>query len=75
MITVKDSLIMLRICEMISRNKDKTIYLYEPDDRIDNYIDFLEQFPDWGNDHTLYMLIESLFKRKRIYIQLQEILD
>ena len=65
MTDIKDSLTMLRICEMISRNKNKTVSLCEPDDTIDSYIDFLERFPDWGNDTVLCKQVESIFIRKR----------
>ena len=37
----------------------------EPDDRLDNYIDFLDELSyDWINDDYLHQLCEKVFERK-----------
>ena len=59
------SLSVIDVCRIISKNrKDGICSMNEPDDRIDAYIDFLEIFPDWGNDDELLRLIDGLFSRK-----------
>jgi len=60
------SLIMLDRCRIYSKHRATEVSLSEPDDQIDQYIDFLEWInpADWGNDTHLLELIESIFHRK-----------
>lgn len=66
-VSVVSSLIMLDRCRIYSKNKRKEVSLSEPDDQVEQYIDFLERINpcDWGNDLYLFDLIENVFYRKR----------
>jgi len=61
-----ESLYNLEMSRIISKNRNGVCSLIEPDDTIDLYIDFLEKINpyDWGNDHRLIELVESVFIRK-----------
>jgi len=65
-VSVVSSLIMLDRCRIYSKNRNTEVFLFEPDNRIELYIDFLEALSsDWGNDMYLFDLIESVFHRKK----------
>ena len=62
---MNDGLVMLGACRIISSNRDDGISSFiEPDDTLDLYIDFLEEFSDWGNDNELMDLMERVFQRR-----------
>lgn len=58
---------MLERCRIYSKNRMAEVSLSEPDDQIEQYIDFLERLNpyDWGNDSYLFELIENVFYRKK----------
>ena len=62
-----ESLIMLDRCRIYSEDRNKEVSLSEPDDQVEQYIDFLEMLNpyDWGNDMYLFELIENVFYRKK----------
>ena len=64
-VSVLSSLIMLDRCRIYSKDQDTEVSISEPDDQVDQYIDFLEEInpSDWGNDMDLFELIESVFYR------------
>lgn len=66
-VSVVSSLIMLDRCRIYSEIRMTEVSLSEPDDQVDQYIDFLEKINphDWGNDFYLYELIENVFYRKK----------
>lgn len=67
-VSTVSALIMLDRCRIYSKNKNCEVSLHEPDDQVDQYIDFLEKINpyDWGNDMYLFELIENLFYRKEL---------
>lgn len=66
-VSLVSSMIMLDRCRIYSENKQTEVCLSEPDDSVDQYIDFMEKInpSDWGNDFQLFELIENLFYRKK----------
>ena len=66
-VSLVSSMIMLDRCRIYSENKQTEVCLSEPDDQVDQYIDFLERInpSDWGNDLYLFELIEGVFYRKQ----------
>lgn len=65
-VSVTTSLIMLDRCRIYSESRNTEVSLYEPNNQLDQYIDFLERINpyDWGNDGYLFQLIENVFCRK-----------
>ena len=65
-VSTVSSMIMLDRCRIYSKNRNEEVSLSEPDDSVEQYIDFLERINpyDWGNDMCLFELIESVFLRK-----------
>lgn len=61
------SLLMLDRCAHYSKIRMKEVSLHEPDDQVEQYIDFLERInpADWGNDDYLLELIDNVFSRKK----------
>ena len=66
-VSIVSSLIMLDRCRIYSKDRNTEVSLHEPDNQVDEYIDFLEKInrADWGNDMYLFELIESVFYRKK----------
>ncbi len=66
-VSLVSSMIMLDRCRIFSESRNTEVYLFEPDDRIELYIDFLEEINphDWGNDMYLFDLVEAVFHRKQ----------
>ena len=66
-VSIVSSMIMLDRCRIYSESRNMEVSLHEPDDQIDQYIDFLEKInpSDWGNDTYLFELIESVFYRRK----------
>lgn len=67
-VSMRASLLMLERCRIYSKHKGTEVSISEPDDQVDQYIDFLEKINpyDWGNDDYLFELIDNLFHRKRV---------
>ena len=65
-VSTLSSLIMLDRCRIYSKNRNEEVSISEPDDSVDQYIDFVERInpADWGNDTYLFELIENVFDRK-----------
>jgi hypothetical protein len=61
-----ESLFMLSRCRIRSTYHEGAVSIYEPNDQISRYIDFLRRInpSDWGNDENLLDLIENIFYRK-----------
>ena len=66
-VSLVSSMIMLDRCRMYSKDRNSEVSLSEPDDQVEQYIDFLERInpSDWGNDMYLFELIEGVFYRKK----------
>jgi hypothetical protein len=64
---MSNGLIMLRVCEIISSNREDGLSSFvEPDDSLGLYIDFLEKLNpyDWINDFKLIKLCENVFSKE-----------
>lgn len=66
-VSLVSSMIMLDRCRLYSIHRKGEVSLSEPDNQVDQYIDFLERINpyDWGNDFYLFELIEAVFNRKK----------
>jgi hypothetical protein len=66
-VSMVSSMIMLDRCRIYSEDRNTEVSLSEPDDQVEQYIDFLEEINplDWGNDMYLFELIENVFYRKK----------
>lgn len=65
-VSLVSSMMMLDRCRLYSKYRNSEVSLFEPDNQVEQYIDFLERInpSDWGNDEYLIELIDSVFKRK-----------
>ena len=60
-----ESLSWIEVCRIISKNSpEEPCTFTEPDNRLDDYIDFLEAInsDDWINDENLHELCEAVFR-------------
>ena len=66
-VSIVSSMIMLDRCRIYSKDRNTEVSLHEPDNQVDEYIDFLEKInpSDWGNDMYLFELIENVFYRRK----------
>ena len=66
-VSIVSSMIMLDRCRIYSESRNTEVSLHEPDNQVNQYIDFLEKINpyDWGNDTCLFELIESVFYRRK----------